>query len=50
MANYFLNDDGSLTKNNKKKKKGNNYILQDDGKLVLEKSDYNSISTDTTSN
>lgn len=46
MANYFLNDDGSLTKN-KKKKKGNNYILQDDGKLVLEKSDYNSISTDT---
>ena len=44
MANYFLNDDGSLTKKNKKKK-GNNYILQDDGKLVLEKSDYDSIST-----
>lgn len=35
MANYFLNDDGSLTKSNKKKKKGNNYILQDDGKIVL---------------
>ena len=34
MANYFLNDDGSLTKKNKKKK-GNNYILQDDGNIIL---------------
>lgn len=34
MANYFLNDDGSLTKKNKKKK-GNNYILNSDGTLTL---------------
>ena len=34
MANYFLNDDGSLSKK-AKKKKGNNYILQDDGKITL---------------
>jgi len=35
MANYFLNDDGSLTKSNKKKKKGNNYILNSDGTISL---------------
>ena len=40
MANYFLNDDGSLTKKNKKKK-GNNYILGDDGKITLNQSDFN---------
>ena len=34
MANYFLNDDGSLSKN-KKKKKGNNYILDSNGNLTL---------------
>lgn len=36
MANYFLNDDGTISKK-KKKKKGNNYILQDDGTIVLSK-------------
>ena len=35
MANYYLNSDGSLTKQNQKKKKGNNYILQKDGSLKL---------------
>lgn len=35
MANYFLNDDGSLSKKNKKKK-GNSYILQEDGRLQLQ--------------
>lgn len=34
MANYFLNDDGSLSKKNKKKK-GNNYILQSNGTIQL---------------
>jgi len=50
MANYFLNDDGSLTKKNKKKKKGNNYLLQDDGTITLspsEKEDIAPIKTST---
>ncbi len=42
MANYFLNDDGSITKKNKKKK-GNNYILQDDGTITLNQSNDNDI-------
>ena len=35
MANYFLNDDGSLSKKNKKKK-GNNYVLQSNGTIRLQ--------------
>ena len=38
MANYYLNDDGTLTKENKKKK-GKNYILQEDGSLRLSQED-----------
>lgn len=36
MANYYLNNDGTVTKNNKKKKKGTNYILQKDGTVKPE--------------
>lgn len=34
MANYYLNDDGKLSKEKKKKKKGTDYILGDDGKIA----------------
>lgn len=33
MANYYLNEDGSLSTTNKKKKKGKNYLLQADGTI-----------------
>lgn len=38
MANYYLNNDGTLSKENKKKK-GKNYILQEDGSLILSPED-----------
>lgn len=37
MANYYLNDDGSLT--TKKNIKGKNYILQENGSLILNNND-----------
>lgn len=39
MANYYLNDDGSLT--TKKNKKGKNYILQENGSLILNDDELN---------
>lgn len=44
MANYYLNDDGTLTKENKKKK-GKNYILQEDGSLRLSQEDIAPVKT-----
>lgn len=46
MANYYLNDDGTLTKENKKKK-GKNYILQEDGSLILSPEDTAPVKTTT---
>lgn len=43
MANYYLNDDGTLTK--EKKKKGKNYILQEDGSLRLSQEDIAPVKT-----
>lgn len=34
MANYFLDENGSLTTAKKKKKQGKNYLLQNDGSVV----------------
>ena len=49
MANYFLNDDGSITKK-KKKKNGSNYLLQDDGTITLNPSETEDIAPIKTSN
>ena len=48
MANYFLNDDGTLTNaKKKKKKKGNNYVLQDNGTLKLFETEQEPVKTTT---
>lgn len=44
MANYYLNNDGTLSKENKKKK-GKNYILQEDGSLRLSQEDIAPVKT-----
>ena len=46
MANYYLNNDGTLSKENKKKK-GKNYILQEDGSLILSPEDTAPVKTTT---
>ena len=46
MANYYLNNDGTLSKENKKKK-GKNYILQEDGSLRLSQEDIAPVKTTT---